>query len=123
MGSVPSELPSSYFVTHKRTSDFKVSRVSRFQSFTMTVQSDPATRAHFETLKLCHSETRGAAEAAPGKLQLVLGAIRGRRQHLVRGRSGHGIAVLVDLHAQAQTHRGEDLFDLVQRLAAEILRL
>src|SRR5215472_11472724 len=37
--------------------------------------------------------------------------------------AGHGIAVLVDLHAKAETHVGEDLLDLVQRLAAEVLGL
>src|SRR5581483_10889123 len=40
-----------------------------------------------------------------------------------RLRSRHCIAVLVDLHAETQTHRLQNLLDLVQRLAAEILGL
>src|SRR5689334_6439553 len=33
------------------------------------------------------------------------------------------VAVLVDAHAEREAHGGQDLFDLVQRLAPEILRL
>src|ERR1017187_4898507 len=55
-------------------------------------------------------------------LQIVV-AVRRRGQHLVRSRTGRGVSVLVDLHAQAQTHRVEDLLDLVQRLPSKIFRL
>src|ERR1700728_2011218 len=56
-------------------------------------------------------------------LQLVVRTISGSRKDLIRRRAGHGVAVLVDLHAQAQTHGGKNFLDLVQRLAAEILGL
>ena len=39
------------------------------------------------------------------------------------GGSGLRVAVLVDLHAEGQAHLREDLFDLVQGLAAEVLGL
>src|SRR5438067_13756482 len=39
------------------------------------------------------------------------------------GWTGNRISVLVDLHSQTETHLGEDFFDLVQRLASEVLRL
>src|SRR5271156_6202505 len=55
-------------------------------------------------------------------LQIVVAVCR-RRQYLVRGRAGHGVSVLVDLHTQAQAHRGKDLLDFVQRLASEVFRL
>src|SRR5208282_126956 len=55
-------------------------------------------------------------------LQIVI-AVRRSRQHQVRSRSRNSVPVLVDLHTQAQTHRGKDLLDLVQRLAAKVFRL
>src|SRR6266496_1813569 len=55
-------------------------------------------------------------------LQIVVAVCRGG-QDLIRSRSGNGVAVLVDLHAQAQAHRGKYLLDLVQRLTSEILGL
>src|SRR5438067_13400203 len=39
------------------------------------------------------------------------------------GGSGLRVPVLVDLHAERQAHLSENLFDLVQRLAAEVLGL
>src|SRR4051794_26874617 len=39
------------------------------------------------------------------------------------GRSGLRVAVLVDLHAERQAHLSEDLLDLIQGLAAEVLGL
>src|ERR1700679_4298081 len=56
-------------------------------------------------------------------LQLVVRTIRGSRKDLIRRRAGHGVAVLVDLHAQAQTHGGKNLLDFVERFAAEVLGL
>src|SRR6266404_8706234 len=55
-------------------------------------------------------------------LQIVI-PVRRCWQYLVRSRSGNGITVLVDLHTEAQPHRGQDFFDLVQRLASEVLGL
>src|SRR5580693_7734928 len=59
----------------------------------------------------------------PAFLQLIVRTISRSRQNQIRSRSRHSIPVLVDLHAQTQTHRGKYFLDLVQRLAAEILRL
>src|SRR5579862_2065466 len=56
-------------------------------------------------------------------LQLVVRSVGRCGQRYVRRWSGDRIAVLVDLHAKTQTHRGENLLDLVQRLAAEVLNL
>src|SRR5579864_3824989 len=56
-------------------------------------------------------------------LQLVVWAVGRRRQRHVGGWSRNRVAVLVDLHAQAQAHGGENLLDFIQRLAAEIFRL
>src|ERR1700722_13451339 len=56
-------------------------------------------------------------------LQLIVRPVSRSREHQVGSRSGYGIAVLVDLHTQAQTHRGKYLLDFVQRLAAEVLGL
>src|SRR5215472_11141455 len=47
--------------------------------------------------------------------------LRGNRQ--LAGRSRNRVALFVDLHAQREAHRGKDLLDLVERLAAEVLGL
>src|ERR1700759_516216 len=40
-----------------------------------------------------------------------------------RGRTRNRVAVLVDLHAERETHLSKDFLDLVEALAAEVLRL
>src|SRR5258705_1130069 len=64
----------------------------------------------------------GSRQLATDSLQIVISVRRGGK-HLVRSWSGYGVAVLVDLHAQAQPHRRQDFFNLVQRLASEVLGL
>src|SRR5664279_5711123 len=51
---------------------------------------------------------------------------QGRRDRRSKGRrtaARYGIAVLVDLHPETETHVRQDLLDLVQRLAAKVLGL
>src|SRR4051812_27929381 len=62
-----------------------------------------------------------AAERAAAAVTARVAAVA--RSRLRTGRRSDRVAVLVDLHAEAQPHRGQDFLDLVERLAAEVLGL
>src|SRR4030088_1852920 len=68
-------------------------------------------------------ETSFSTNSTASFLQLIVRPVGRRRQNLIRSRTGYGIAMLVDLHAQAQAHRRKNLLDLIQRLASEVLGL
>src|SRR5581483_1804773 len=68
---------------------------------------------------------RGGARLPRAPTWLVLGLERAGvgTGGLLGSRTGHGVAVFVNFHPQRQPHGRQDLLDLVQRLAAEVLGL
>src|SRR5262249_22524202 len=56
-------------------------------------------------------------------LRVSITANWSQRGWQLAGWSGNGVALLIDLHAQREAHRGKDFLDLVERLAAEVLGL
>src|SRR5215468_5200592 len=56
-------------------------------------------------------------------LRVSISANWGQRGRQLAGRSGNGVALLIDLHAQRETHGSKDFLDFIERLAAEVLGL
>src|SRR5581483_4009867 len=98
--------------------------LQQFQSFKFRVSSfvpcrENRTPSHARNLK---PETRNRVlEPAVSFVLVAESAVYADRTWLLRTR--YRVSVLVNLHTEAQAHRGKDLLDLVERLAAEILGL